>query len=110
MTLQSSVTASVAADRVEFEYEVENAGTDPEEITFRSGLTADFAVLKDGAEVWRASEGQMFTQALRSETLDAGATETFADAWEDPDPGDYTVVATLNATGDDAEARTDFSV
>lgn len=110
MTLQSSVTATVHGDRVEFEYTVENSGDDPEELTFRSGLLADFAVLEDDEEVWRASEGQMFTQALKSETFDAGSSETFSDAWDDPTPGDYTVVATLNTTGDDAEARTDFSV
>lgn len=110
MTLQSSVTATVGSDRVEFEYTVENVGTDPVELTFRSGLKADFAVLEDGEEVWRASDGRMFTQALQSETLDAGASETFPGAWESPDPGDYTVVATLNTTGPDAEARTTFSV
>ncbi|WP_132060753.1 BsuPI-related putative proteinase inhibitor [Halorussus amylolyticus] len=110
MTLRSSVTATVETDRVEFEFEVENDGDAPEEITFRSGLSADFAVLEDGTEVWRASDGQMFTQALRTETIDSGAVERFSEVWDDPDSGDYTVVATLNATGDDAEARTDFSV
>lgn len=110
MTLRSSVTATVHSDRVEFEYTVENVGDDPEEITFRSSLLADFAVLDDGNEVWRASDGQMFAQALKSETLDAGDSETFPGEWDDPSPGDYTVVATLNATGDDAEARTNFSV
>ena len=110
MTLQSSVTATVGADRVEFEYTVENVGNDPEELQFRSGLTADFAVLDDDTEVWRASDGKMFTQALHSETLGPGDSETFPGAWEDPSPGDYTVVAELNTTGDDAEARTDFSV
>jgi hypothetical protein len=110
MTLQSSVTATVRADRVEFEYTVENAGDAPEELTFRSGLTADFAVLDGGAEVWRASDGRMFTQALQSETIAPGDTTTFPGVWEDPDPGTYTVVAELNTTGADAEARTDFSV
>lgn len=110
MTFQSSVTATVQSDRVEFEYTVENVGSDPEKIQFRSSLLADFTVLEDGEEVWRASEGQMFAQALKSETLDAGDSETFSESWDDPDPGDYTVVAELNATGDSAEARTDFSV
>jgi hypothetical protein len=110
MTLQSSVTATVESDRVLFEYTVENVGDDAEEVTFRSGLRADFAVLDDGEEVWRASDGRMFTQALETVTLDAGSSETFPGAWEDPSPGDYTVVATLNATGANAEARTDFSV
>ena len=110
MTLQSSVTATVHGDRVEFEYTVENVGDDPEEVTFRSSLLADFAVLDGGEEVWRASEGQMFAQALKSETFDADGSQTFPGEWADPSPGDYTVVATLNATGDEAEARADFSV
>jgi hypothetical protein len=110
MTLQSSVTATVGADRVEFEYTVENVGNDPEDLQFRSGLKADFAVLDGDVEVWRASDGRMFTQALQTETLPAGDSRTFPGAWEDPDPGTYTVVAELNTTGPDAEARTDFSV
>ncbi|WP_135827044.1 BsuPI-related putative proteinase inhibitor [Halorussus ruber] len=110
MTLQSSVTASVQSDRVEFEYTVENVGDDPEELTFRSALKADFAVLEGDDEVWRASDGQMFAQMIQTESLDAGDSETFPGAWENPEPGDYTVVATLNTSGDDAEARADFSV
>lgn len=110
MTLQSSVDATVESDRVVFEYTVENAGDDAATLQFRSGLKADFAVLEDGEEVWRASEGRMFTQAIETETLDAGTNETFSEAWGDPAPGDYTVVATLDSTGDDAEARADFSV
>lgn len=110
MTFQSSVTATVESDRVDFEYTVENVGDAAEELTFRSALTADFAVLDGDEEVWRASEGQMFAQMMKNETIDAGDADTFVEAWEDPEPGDYTVVATLNTADSDAEARTDFSV
>jgi hypothetical protein len=110
MTLESSVTASVESDRVEFEYTVENAGDDPVEVTFRTALKADFAVLEGDDEVWRASDGRMFAQMLSTETIDAGDDETFTGEWDDPSTGDYAVVATLNTTGNDAEARTDFSV
>jgi len=109
MTLESSVTATPDDDRVIFEYTVENVGDAPEEMTFRSGLSADFAVLDGDDELWRASDGQMFTQALRTETVDAGDSRTFSESWDDPKPGEYAVVATLNA-GTDAEARADFSV
>lgn len=109
MTLESSVTATPDDDRVVFEYTVENVGDAPEEVTFRSGLSADFAVSDGDDEIWRASDGRMFTQALRTETVDAGDGRTFSESWDDPEPGEYTVVATLNA-GADAEARTDFSV
>ncbi|WP_135854542.1 BsuPI-related putative proteinase inhibitor [Halorussus salinus] len=110
MTLQSSVDTTVESDRVVFEYTVENASDAPEEVQFRSSLLADFALLDGDDEVWRASDGQMFAQMIQNETFGAGETRTFTDEWDDPDPGDYTVVATLNAMGDDAEARTDFSV
>ncbi|PSP54572.1 hypothetical protein BRC82_10385 [Halobacteriales archaeon QS_1_67_19] len=110
MALESSVSATVESDRVAFEYTVENVGDDSETLQFRSGLTADFAVLDDGEEIWRASDGQMFTQALHSETLAPGDSETFADAWDDPSAGAHTVVAELNTTGDSAQARADFSV
>ena len=110
MTLQSSVSATVESDRVAFEYTVENVGDAPAELTFRSSLLADFAVLDGDEEVWRASEGRAFAQMLQTETIDAGDAEVFPGAWEDPSPGEYTVVAALNATDDDAEARTDFSV
>jgi hypothetical protein len=110
MTFQSAVEATVESDRVVFEYAVENVGESPEEIQFRSALLADFAVLDDGEEVWRASDGRMFAQMIQTETIDASDGETFTEEWDDPAPGDYAVVATLNATGDDAEARTNFSV
>ena len=111
MTLESEVTATPAGDAVAFELVVHNAGDDPVEVTFRSGLDADFAVLDDG-EVWRASEGRMFTQALRPETFEPGAERTYRGEWPDPEPGEYEVVATLAVTEDavekEVEARTDF--
>ena len=124
MTLESEVTATPAGDAVVFELVVHNVGDDPVEVTFRSGLDADFAVLDvdaeredDGAgevEVWRASDGQMFTQALRPETFDPGAERRYRGEWSDPDPGEYEVVATLAVTDEAVEeevaARTDVSV
>ncbi len=110
MTLESDVTATPRDGTVEFELTVRNPGSDPVDVTFRSGLKADFAVLEDDDEIWRSSEGRMFTQALQSETFDSGETKTFAEGWADPTPGYYTVVATLKIMDEDVEARTDFSV
>lgn len=113
MVLESEVRATPRDAAVAFELGVRNTGDDPVEVTFRSGLDADFAVLDDG-EVWRASDGQMFTQALRPETFEPGAERTYRGEWSDPDPGEYTVVATLAVTDEamekTVEARTDFTV
>ncbi|WP_435153799.1 BsuPI-related putative proteinase inhibitor [Haladaptatus sp. DFWS20] len=110
MTLESDVTATPGDGNVEFELTVRNPGDDTVEVTFRSGLKADFAVLEDDNEIWRASDGRMFTQALQSETFDPGEERTFSGGWADPTPGYYTVVATLEIMDEDVEARTDFSV
>ena len=109
MTLESDVTATTDGT-VEFELTVRNPDAESRNVTFRSGLKADFAVLEDDAEIWRASDGRMYTQALQSESFDPDVEETFKGAWPDPRPGQYTVVATLEIVEEDVEARADFSV
>jgi hypothetical protein len=47
---------------------------------------------------------------LGSETVDPGGTATYEATWEDPPPGEYTAVATLEAREHDCEARAEFSV
>ncbi|WP_423744928.1 BsuPI-related putative proteinase inhibitor (plasmid) [Haladaptatus sp. SPP-AMP-3] len=110
MTLESEVTATPTGGAVEFELTVRNPDADSRNVTFRSGLKADFAVLEDDAEIWRASDGKMFTQALQSESFDPDTERTYPGEWPDPSPGQYTVVATLEIMDEDVEARTDFSV
>ncbi|WP_458205322.1 BsuPI-related putative proteinase inhibitor [Haladaptatus sp. NG-SE-30] len=110
MALESEVTATATDGAVEFELTIRNPDTDPVDVTFRSGLKADFAVLEDEDEIWRASEGRMYTQALQSKTFDPGTSESYTEGWADPSPGYYTVVATLEIMEEDVEARTDFSV
>jgi len=109
MALTSTLDVGVS-DEVEFALTVENTGDDPVELTFRSGLKADFAVEADGEEVWRASDGQMFTQALQSETIDPGESSTYPGRWPNPESGTYTGVAELNVTERDVETRAEFSV
>ncbi len=109
MALTSTLDVGVG-DEVEFALTVENTGDDPVELTFRSGLKVDFVVEADGEEVWRASDGRMFTQALQSETIDSGETVTYPGRWPDPDSGAYTAIAELNTTDDGVEARAEFSV
>jgi hypothetical protein len=119
MTLESSLAVAVAADAVEFAFTVENAGDDPVELTFPNGMTADVAVFEaaggdaeDPADdaVWRWSDGRMFTQALRTETLGPGESLAEELAWSDPSPGTYTAEATLAAADVDADERTAFEV
>ena len=109
MTLHGTLDATVD-DGVQFTFTVTNESDDPVDLSFPDALEADFAVRDDGKEVWRFSDGRMFAQMLGSETIDPGGTATYEAAWDDPDPGSYTAVATLEARDQDCEAEAAFSV
>ena len=113
MVLSGSLTVSyddVSDDIVDFELVVTNAGSEPEELEFRSGFTADFAVFDGETEAWRWSEDKVFMQSLRSETLGPGEEVRYEGTWPDPSPGEYTAVATLQAEDHDVKVRERFSV
>ena len=109
MTLEATLDPTVDDD-VEFVFHVVNTGTDPIELTFRSGLTADLTVYDaDGETVWQWSEGRMFTQAVERATLDPGEAFEQQFRWNEPPDGTYTAVATLEAETT-VEAQTTVSV
>lgn len=108
MALEGRLDVTVRGADVEFALTVQNAGTEPVALEFRSGLIADFAVYEDGAEVWRWSDGRLFTQAIEAETLAPGESFTDARTWEDAEPGEYAVEATLETTGASVEASAEF--
>ena len=110
MSLEGRLDVTVRDRAVEFSFVVTNASTEPVELSFRSGFVADIAAFADGSEVWRWSDGRMFTQALGTETLEPGESFVHAATWDDPRPGEYTAVATLQATNHDVEAAVEFSV
>lgn len=102
--------AVTVGETVDFAFVAENAGDEPVDLTFRNGMTADVVVCEDGAEVWRWSDGRLFAQAIRTETLAPGESTTAALTWEDPLPGTYTAEASLAVTGVGAVARATFDV
>ena len=81
------------------------------ELRFPSGQTHDFAILDaQGHELWRWSNGRMFTQSLQTKQLGKGETVTYQDRWDGGAlNGDYTVVATLNSTNHPVEAQVQFT-
>src|SRR5688500_16048371 len=72
-TSDSPLTPSLDVDLedgVRFEFQVVNEGKKKLEIDFASGRTHDLVVLDSlGREVWRWSEGRLFTQAMVSKVL-----------------------------------------
>lgn len=86
----------VSGATVTFTVTISNLGPEPVEITYSDGQRADVALLADGDEVYRWSDGQVFTQALGRVTLGPG--EVLEVPLEAPalpvEPGTYDLVAT----------------
>jgi hypothetical protein len=108
--LASVKATTVGADSAVFTLQVTNTAAAPLALTFGSGQTFDFIVMRGAQEVWRWSGDRMFTQSLRSETIGPGETRTYTATWT-PLPrasGDYTVRGILTALNVQAEQTTQF--
>ena len=107
-----ALTLGVTSARsVRFALKVVNESDKRVEMRFRSGLMQDFVVLDEHArEVWRWSEGRMFTQSVQNRVIAAGDSIAFEESWTPDRPGRYTVVARLNSPNYPAEQRAQFDV
>jgi hypothetical protein len=108
--IASGLDVQVQRD-VKFAFHVTNNAARRVELVFPSGQTHDVVVMDSlGREVWRWSEGRMFTQAIQNRVLEANETLTYQAAWTPAGAhGKYVAVASLN--GDQAlEQRVEFVV
>jgi hypothetical protein len=98
-TLASSLDVKVN-NTVTLTLHVTNRSDGRVEITFPSGQTHDFVVHDSaGRNVWRWSEGRLFTQAIRNKNLDAKETLSYDVAWRPTDVhGRFTAIATLRSS------------
>jgi hypothetical protein len=96
---------------VRLELDVSNTGQKSAELSFASGQTHDFAIIdRSGAEVYRWSDGRMFTQSMQNRLLDAGSTMRLSERASTTLPaGEYTAVATLRSSNYPVERRVAFS-
>jgi hypothetical protein len=98
------------ADKLRFTLNVKNNTTKMLELIFPDGQTHDF-VVKDfaGKEVWRWSEGRMFTSAMRSEMLKGKGETAFEESWETRGQhGSFTAVAILRSNNFPVETSVQF--
>ena len=107
--LATSISATTNGD-VALSLTVENEGTEPVELPFRTAQRADFVAYRDGEEVWRWSDGRMFAQVLGEERLNPGETLTVDATWDAPPSGEYRVVGELVARGVDVASETTVTV
>lgn len=98
------------ADKLHFTLSVRNNTPKMLEIRYPDGQTHDF-VVKDfaGKEVWRWSEGRMFTSAMRSETLKGKEDTSFEESWSSKGQhGSFTAVAILRSENFPVETSVQF--
>lgn len=109
--LDSHFDVTVDPRAIHFALGVKNVGRKHLELTFPSGKSYDFVVVDSiGREVWRWSNGRMFTQGVQNKQLSTGDSMHAKEAWTAPIPGHYTAIATLNSTNYPSEQRTEFVV
>jgi hypothetical protein len=114
----SAVTADVRVDArpgarsVRFALNVSNGTGRRVELSFPSGQTHDFVVLDaTGREVWRWSDGRMFTQLMQNRLIESRGMVTYDERWPaPPSAGRYTLVAVLHSDSHPVEKRVDFSI
>lgn len=106
----ATLTATHDDDTIELALAIENDGAEPLELTFHDGQRAEFVARADDEEVWRWSDGRMFTQAIETVTLDPGAETAFEAGWPDPPSGEYTVTGWTTAQALDVSAEATVSV
>jgi hypothetical protein len=95
-----------------FTFSVTNNAKKKLELVFPNGQTHDLVVLDAaGEEVWRWSNGRMFTQALQNRILGGGDTLTYEMIWTPTADSNtpLTAVATLLSENHPLEQRTDFT-
>jgi hypothetical protein len=98
------------ADKLRFSLHVTNNTSKMLELRFPDGQTHDF-VVKDfaGKEVWRWSDGRMFTSAMRSETLKGKGETVFEESWNPKGQhGSFTAVALLRRNNFPVETSVQF--
>ncbi|MDA1082070.1 MAG: BsuPI-related putative proteinase inhibitor [Gemmatimonadetes bacterium] len=111
--IESALAVSVngPGEAVRFDFVVTNVGGGKVEMNFPSGQTHDVFVLDSlGREVWRWSDGQLFTQLLQNKILRASDTLVYGERWKDVPRGQYVAVARLASENFPVEQRATFVV
>ena len=107
----SHVVIDTSRGKVRFAIQVANDSRKRVELNFPTGRTHEFVVLNDkGKEVWRWSEGRLFTQGMQNRLLDANDSVEYAERWSHPAAGRYTLVAELNSGNYPVKEQVEFSL
>jgi len=97
---------------VQFSLDVRNNTSRMVELRFPNGMTHDFVVLDEsGREVWRLSNGKMYTQALQNKLIKSRDDAVFSDGWAGRNMhGKFTAVAILASENHPMVQRVEFAL
>ncbi len=99
------MTFSVAPSRAEVGRPVRltlrltNVTGKTEQLEFPTGQRYDFWVMDGDEEVWRWSDGQVFTQAATNASIDTQGTLVLTENWTPDRTGDFEAFGELAADG-----------
>ena len=97
-TVAAHVSVDTTGGEVQFAISVHNGTRRSVELDFPNGRTHDFFVLDSaGHEIWRWSDGRLFTQSMQNKLLGSQDSAVFVEEWSSAAPGVYTLVALLNS-------------
>ena len=97
-------------DGIVFDFRVTNNAARKLELLFPTGQTHDIVVVDSAErEVWRWSEGRMFTSAMKSETIKGKGETAFEESWDtEGKHGSFTAVAILKSDNFPVETSVQF--
>ncbi len=100
------------SDGVQLQLSLTNNTRNSLELRFADGLTHDFVILDASErEVWRWSEGRLFTSAMQTRFVRSGKSATYHTHWRpEVKKGNYVAVAMLHATNHPISARVPFTL
>lgn len=109
--IASSLDVGLLGD-VSIAFHVTNNAEKRLELTFPSGLTHDITIVDEGGrEVWRWSDGRMFTQSLQNRVLETDETLSFNASWHpETSHGSFVAVASLKSENHPIEQRVRFTL
>lgn len=109
--LEASLKVSVNSE-IRLALHLTNSDDRHVELRFPNGQTHDFVVLDTiGREIWKWSDGRLFTQSMQSRVLDRNETVTYAADW-DPGTlqGTYVAMVSLRSENHPVEQRVRFEI
>ena len=86
LTLRSDRTEYAVGQPVELVLELVNRGRAPVSMSAPTGQLYEFTITRDGAPVWRWSDGKLFTAQVTDVVLAPGQTGAYTVVWDGKGP------------------------